>query len=52
MSNKIYKRFPIKLWTNDCDECCFDCDYFDMCRYGCYKQDVTCNQCKYGEDEI
>ena len=49
MYKKIYKRFPIKLWENECGDCCAECDYFDMCGYGCYKQEVTCNQCEYEE---
>lgn len=49
---KIYERFPIKLWENGCGDCCNDCNYFDMCKDGCYKQDITCNQCIYeGGDE-
>ena len=48
---KIYKRFPIKPWVSDCGICCIECDYFDMCEYGCCKQDVTCNQCEYGGEE-
>ena len=52
MCKKIYKRFPIKLWGNECGECCAECDYFDMCGYGCYKQEVTCNQCEYEEEKI
>lgn len=52
MCKKIYKRFPIKLWENECGECCAECDYFDMCGYGCYKQEVTCNQCEYKEEEV
>lgn len=51
MSKKIYKRFPIKLWTNNCDECCFDCDYMGDCLDACDREEITCNQCEYGKDE-
>ena len=52
MYKKVYKRFPIKLWENECGDCCAECDYFDMCGYGCYKQEVTCNQCEYEKKKI
>ena len=51
MSKKIYKRFPIKLWTNDCDACCIECEYFRKCRESCYKEEITCNQCEYGGED-
>ena len=48
MSKKIYKRFPIKLWTNICNDCCMKCDFVDDCDEGCIEEDITCNQCEYG----
>ncbi|MBO8434351.1 MAG: hypothetical protein IAC55_03395 [Tyzzerella sp.] len=49
MNNKIYKRFPIKMWENECNDCCVLCDGFDICESSCSKEEITCNQCKYGE---
>ena len=52
MSNKIYKRFPIKLWESECDVCCIECEYLDNCIGGCVKNEITCNQCKHNEEEV
>lgn len=52
MSNKPYKRFPIKLWKSECETCCMDC-FLDMdeCLSSCIKNHITCNQCEYWGDE-
>ena len=53
MSKKIYKRFPIKLWGNECDMCCMDCDLeLEECSSSCIKNEITCNQCKLGETDL
>ena len=48
LKNKIYKRFPLKLWKNDCEECCMICEDPDECRDSCINGEITCNQCEYG----
>ena len=51
MRNKVYKRFPIKLWDSDCAACCMECEKPEKCSGSCIKKNVTCNQCEHGKED-
>lgn len=52
MYNKVYKRFPIKLWENECESCCMECYMEKDCKESCVRDNITCNQCKYGGENF
>ena len=45
----IHPRYN-PIWENECEGCCIICDYFDRCKDSCHNNDVTCNYCKYNEE--